>query len=61
MIRIEEEKLIIEISHPVPEEFLSDLKKSIIESIQNQVDEPADVGEVHFANYILLELLKNLL
>lgn len=41
MIRIEDEKLIIEIGHPCPEEFAKDLKEAIIGTMQHQ-----DIGVI---------------
>jgi hypothetical protein len=60
MIRIDGNRLRIEIEHPSPEEFLKDLRKSIIVVIQNQSPDDHDLKEMHFSNYTLLELLKAL-
>jgi hypothetical protein len=60
MVRIENEKLIIEINHPCPKEFKDDLKEAIIGAIQN-LDYRATVREeFHLINHTLLELMKNL-
>lgn len=62
MITLTEEKLIIEINHPNPEDLLIDLKDSIIKCLQHlEFDESADLEELQFAQYTLLELLKNIL
>lgn len=55
-----EDKLIIEIDHPCPEQFHKDLKEAIIGAIQYQTDETGDLQELHFINFTLLELMKNL-
>jgi hypothetical protein len=60
MIRIEEEKLIIEINHPCPEEFQKDLKEAIIGTMQYQDVRVIDPSKLHDINCTLLELLKNL-
>lgn len=54
------DKLIIEINHPCPEQFHKDLKEAIIGAIQYQTDETGDLRELHFINFTLLELMKNL-
>jgi hypothetical protein len=60
MVRIEKEKLIIEINHPCPNEFRADIKEAIIGAIQN-LDYRATVREeFHLINHTLLELMKNL-
>lgn len=62
MVTLTDEKLIIEISHPAPEDLLIDLKDSIIKCLQHlEFDESADLEELQFAQYTLLELLKNIL
>lgn len=61
MINIQENKLIIEISHPCPKEFHRDLKEAIIGTIQKQNAESGTHEELHFINCTLLELLKNLM
>jgi hypothetical protein len=60
MIRIEEEKLIIEISHPCPGDFSRDLKEAIIGTMQYQDIRIVDPNKLHDINCTLLELLKNL-
>lgn len=60
IIKKQEEKLLIEISHPCPREFHKDLKEAIIGTIQYHTDETGDLKELHFINHTLLELLKNL-
>jgi hypothetical protein len=60
MVRIEKSLLIIELPHPSPEDFLMDLKKSIIEVIQNQSGKALDLTDLCFTNYTLLELFKGL-
>lgn len=60
MITKQNDKLIIEVKHPCPEEFRKDLKEAIIAAIQNQNHEIAESEEIHFVNCTLLELLKNL-
>ena len=60
MIRIEKDKLVIEVSHPSPKDFTMDLKEAIIGAIQYQTDETGDLKELRFINHTLLELLKNL-
>ncbi|MDQ3191032.1 MAG: hypothetical protein M3Q58_05510 [Bacteroidota bacterium] len=60
MITKKNDKLIIEIKHPCPEEFQRDLKEALIEAIQYQTHDHAEPEKIHFINYTLLELLKNL-
>lgn len=60
MIKIEEGKLIIEISHPCPEEFSGDLKEAIIGTMQYQNPNATTPEDLHFINCTLLELMKNL-
>ncbi len=60
MITIKEDKLIIEISHPCPDDFRRDLKEAIIGSIQYQSQEFGNQKDLHLINFTLLELLKNL-
>jgi hypothetical protein len=60
MVKIENEKLIIEIEHPCPEEFKCDLKDAIIRTIQYQSQDFGTAKELHQINYTLLELLKNM-
>ncbi|MDQ3191435.1 MAG: hypothetical protein M3Q58_07575 [Bacteroidota bacterium] len=60
MITKENDKLIIEIKHSCPEEFQKELKEAIIGAIQYQTHDHAEPAQIHFKNYMLLELLKNL-
>jgi hypothetical protein len=60
MIKIEEDKLIIEIKHPCPKEFSNDLKEALIGTIQFQTQDFNNPKELHLINFTLLELLKNL-
>jgi hypothetical protein len=60
MVRIEKDKLVIELEHPSPDDFLKDLKRAIIEVIQSQAGETLDLKDIYFLNYTLLELLKGL-
>jgi hypothetical protein len=60
MIKIEEEKLIIEIKHPCPKDFQRDLKEAIIGTIQYQNPDATTPEDLHFINCTLLELMKNL-
>jgi hypothetical protein len=51
MVTIQNEKVIIEIDHPCPEEFVKDLKDSIIYALQNQeVNEFTDLVKFKNAN-----------
>lgn len=54
------DKLIIEINHPCPEEFHRDLKEAIIGAIQYQTQDFENYKHLHFINFTLLELMKNL-
>jgi hypothetical protein len=60
MVRIEKDKLVIELEHPSPDYFLKDLKRAIIEVIQSQAGENIDLKDIYFHNYTLLEVLKGL-
>lgn len=60
MITKESEKLIIEIAHPCPEDFQSDLKEAIIVVMQIQNPNAITADKLHDVNCTLLELLKNL-
>lgn len=60
MIRIETDKLIIEIKHSSPEDFGMDLKEALIGAMQYQSIEFENIKELNFINFTLLELLKNL-
>lgn len=61
MITITEDKLIIELEHPVPEEFMFDLKQGIIDSIQAQDPQAVNREELQRANNSLLELLRSII
>jgi len=62
MISTQSDKLVIEIKHPSPEDFLKDLRQAIIGAIQFESPAPGsvDLELLLFTNYTLLELLKNL-
>ena len=60
MITKQSEKLIIEVTHPCPEEFRKDLKEAIISAIQYQNTQSDEPDKIHFVTCTLLELLKNL-
>lgn len=60
MVRIENEKLIIEVTHPAPDSFLIDLKEAIIGAVQHQNIASGFHEEIYHVNYTLMELLKNL-
>lgn len=60
MITKESEKLIIEITHPCPEDFHSDLKEAIIGVMQIENPEAITPDKLHDINCTLLELLKNI-
>ena len=62
MVKIENEKLVIEIENSTPEELLKELIKSIIGILQNiKLDETVDLRELESNQYFLLELLKNMI
>lgn len=47
--------------HPCPEEFVKDLKGSIIYALQNiEVSEFTDLREYRNANFIMLQLLSRI-
>lgn len=58
MITIQKDKLIIEIQHPCPQEFVCDIKESIIISMQDHDPDSVNKEEIESANHTLLELLK---
>lgn len=60
MIVTKENKLIIEIKHPCPEEFNKDLKEALIGAMQFQTQDFENQKVLYSINYTLLELLKNL-
>ena len=60
MITLQNEKLIIEINHPCPKDFNSDLKEALIGTIQCQDPNILDKEKNHFIISTLLELLKHL-
>ena len=62
MVKIENEKLVIEIENSTPEELLKELIKSIIGILQNiRLDETVGLRELESNHYFLLELLKNMI
>lgn len=61
MIRYEDEKVIIEIDAPAPEEFVKALKIALICLLQDRdMNEVTDLIDLKETNYIVLELLKNI-
>jgi hypothetical protein len=60
MITTKKDKLIIEIKHPCPDEFSKDLKEALIGAMQFQTQDFENPQVLHFINFTLLELLKNL-
>jgi hypothetical protein len=60
MIRIKDDKLIIEIKHPSPDDFHKDLKEALIGAMQYQAQDFQNQEELYQINFTLLELLKNL-
>ena len=61
MITITESKLIIELEHSSPEQFIFDLKQGIIDSIQAQDPQAVNTEELQEANNTLLELLRSII
>ena len=62
MVKIENEKLVIEIENSTPEELRKEHVKSIIGILQNvRLDETVDLSELESNTFFLLELLKNLI
>lgn len=60
MVHIQEDKLIIEINHPCPDEFLSDIRNSIIHAVQYQSEDSLDTALNLLTKITLLEILKNI-
>jgi len=61
MTKTEANKLIIELEHPVPDEYVNELKIALITAIQNmEPDESTNRRESHETIFTLLELLKHL-
>ena len=62
MVKIENEKLVIEIENSTPEELRKELVKSIVGILQNvKMDETIGLRELESNQYFLLELLKNMI
>lgn len=61
MVKIEEDKLIIEVEHPSPTDFAADLKVAIISAVQTmELANHTSLKEYKQTNITLLELLKYL-
>ena len=61
MVTIKNQKLIIEIDTPIPEEHLEGLKLGITEALQVQFRDEVDMdSDLFFGNYWLCELMKAL-
>ena len=61
MVRIEDEKIIIEIDDPAPKEFIAALKIALICLLQERdLNEATCLIDLKETNYMVLELLKNL-
>ena len=60
MVRINDNKLIIEMEHPYPHEFLLDIYVAIIYLLQNQSEDPINKEQRQNANNTMLEVLKNI-
>lgn len=60
MITLKKDKLIIEISHPSPDNFYKDLKEAIIGTIQYQRQDFKNQEELYQINFTLLELFKSI-
>ena len=61
MVHFNEDKLIIELVHPLPKEACCELKQAIIISLQAQTGELAVTEDDRKeANFVLLELLRQL-
>ncbi len=60
MVRINDNKLIIEMEHPCPQEFLLDIYVAIIYLLQNQSEDPINKEQRQNANNTMLEVLKNI-
>ncbi len=61
MVKIEQEKVIIEFETDFPDDFIYELKLAIIFAVQNQqLEKYTNLLEVQDCNYRLLEFLKKL-
>jgi hypothetical protein len=60
MVRINDNKLIIEMEHSNPHEFLLDIYVAIIYLLQNQSEDPINKEQRQNANNTMLEVLKNI-
>lgn len=61
MVRYKDEKVIIEIADPAPQEFVATLKIALICLLQDRdMNEITDMIDLKETNYMVLELLKNL-
>lgn len=59
MVNTSEKKLIIEIDHPCPKEYLMDLREALIKVMQDrELSETTQLKEFQETNVTLLELLK---
>ena len=62
MVILKENKLIIEIEHPCPDQFLNDLSGAIISILQSrELSEYTELKEFHETNFTMLELLKHII
>jgi hypothetical protein len=62
MVHFSENKLIIELEHPCPKELLYDLQQALVNVLQVQfILEHNPDKNLTFANYTLMELLRELL
>jgi len=61
MVILKENKLLIEIEHPCPVEFVNDLAEAIISVLQNrELSEVTQLKEFQESNFTMLELLKQI-
>jgi hypothetical protein len=60
MVRINDNKLIIEMEHPCPHEFLLDIYVAIIYLLQNQSEDPINKEQRQQANSTMQEILRNI-
>lgn len=61
MISTTKTKVVIALSHPCPDEFVKDLKQSVLLTIQAQDPQAVNKEELQEANTTLLELLRALI